>query len=115
MNELTKVTPKQLRRAADLKEIIDGLLSDLHRLLGSSAKNSDAAVPPKKRRKMNRVVRARMAAAARARWAKVKGTATAAKPTKKRKRKMSAAVKARLSAMARERWKKAKAQGKATL
>ena len=61
---------------------------------------------------VGRAGKARMGAAARARWAKIKGTK--ASPTKKR-RKMSAESRARISAAAKARWKKAKAAGKNTL
>ena len=60
---------------------------------------------------MSAAGRARIAAAARARWAKLKGT----KSMPKQKRKMSAAGRARIAAAARERWKRAKAQGKTSL
>jgi hypothetical protein len=58
---------------------------------------------------MSAAGKANMAAAGRARWAKIKGTQ--ATPTKKR-RKMSAEGRARISAAAKARWKKAKAAGK---
>jgi len=53
---------------------------------------------------------AKISAAQKARWARVKGTAAG-----RRRHKMSAASKARLAAVARARWKQAKAQGKSTL
>ena len=60
-------------------------------------------------------MRAKMAAAQQARWAKIKGTARATadsdeKPPKKR-RKMSAAGRAKIAAAARARWAKVKAEG----
>ena len=60
-----------------------------------------------------------MAAAQKARWAMIKGTAGATadsdeKPTKKR-RKMSAEAKAKIAAAARARWAKVRAEGKKTL
>ncbi|SRR5258706_11267868 len=106
---LTDFTPKQLRKAATLQERILSLQHDLNQILGASA--SAAATKGPKKRKMSRAGRAAIAAGARARWAKIKGT----KPGRKPKRKMTAAGRARLSAMAKARWKKAKAQGKATL
>ena len=53
---------------------------------------------------------AKISAAQKARWARVKGTSG-----RRKRRKMSAASKARLAAIARARWKQAKAQGKTTL
>jgi hypothetical protein len=69
---------------------------------------------PKKRRR-SAAVRAKMAAAQQARWAKIKGTDTSdSKPAKKR-RKFSAAVRAQFAAAARARWRKARAEGKTSL
>jgi len=100
-----------LRRAADIKDKIESLQKELSRLLDST----DGAAVPGKRRKMSAAGRARIAAAVRARWAKVKGQKSDAKPIKKARRKMSAAARAKIAAAARARWKKAKAQGKNTL
>jgi hypothetical protein len=111
---LTSLSPQQLRRAATIKEQIQSLENELGRILGDSTK-SVTAVAPKKKRKMSAAGRAKIAAAARARWAKVKGQKTAAKPIKKARRKMSAAARAKIAAAARARWKKAKAAGKKTL
>jgi hypothetical protein len=111
---LTSLSPQQLRRAATIKEKIQSLENELHRILGSSAK-SISAVAPKKKRKMSAAGRAKIAAAARARWAKVKGRKSVAKPVKKARRKMSAAGRANIAAAAKARWKTAKAQGKNSL
>ncbi len=105
------LSASQLRRAADLKDKIESLQKELSRLLGST----DGAAAPRKRRKMSAAGRARIAAAVRARWAKVNGRKSATKPVKKARRKMSAAGRAKIAAAARARWKKAKAQGKNTL
>jgi hypothetical protein len=83
-------------------------------MLGASIKPV-AAVAPKKKRKMSAAGRARIAAAQKARWAKVKGRKSVAKPVKKARRKMSAAGRAKIAAAARARWKKARAQGKNSL
>jgi hypothetical protein len=111
---LASLSAQQLRRAADLKDKIQSLENELHRIFGSSAK-SITAVAPKKKRKMSAAGRAKIAAAARARWAKVKGRKSVAKPIKKARRKMSAAARAKIAAAARARWQKAKAQGKNSL
>jgi hypothetical protein len=111
MNILS-LTSKQLNHAADLKEKIAALEKQITQLAGGGGNG----VPPpfafhkRAKRKMSAAGRARIAAAQRARWAKVKG----AKP-KVAKRKMSAAAKARLAAAARRRWAKAKAAGKNSL
>jgi hypothetical protein len=111
---LTSLSSKQLRRAADIKDKIQSLENELHRILGSSIEPV-AIVAPKKKRKMSAAGRAEIAAAARARWAKVKGRKSVAKPIKKARRKMSAAGRAKIAAAARARWKTAKAQGKNSL
>jgi methionyl-tRNA synthetase len=111
---LTSLSPQQLRRAADLKDKIQSLENELHRILGASIKPV-AAVAPKKKRKMSAAGRAKIAAAARARWAKVNGRKSAVKPVKQARRKMSAAGRAKIAAAARARWKTAKALGKNSL
>ena len=63
---------------------------------------------------MSAAGRAAIAAAARARWAKIRAEKTG-KAVKKGRRKMSAAAKARLSALAKARWAKAKKAGKSRL
>jgi len=108
------LSPRQLRRAADIKEKIDSLRDELAGLLGTPAQTEDGALPRRKRR-MSRSARAKIRAAQRARWAEIKAAAKSAGPTRMRKRKMSAAAKARLSAIAKARWKKARALGKTTL
>jgi hypothetical protein len=109
---MTHLSASQLRRAADIKDKIESLQKELAGLLGSS---TDGAAAPRKRRKMSAAGRARIAAAQKARWAKVNGRKSAAKPGKKARRKMSAAGRAKIAAAARARWKKAKAQGKNSL
>ena len=109
--QLSSLTATQLRRAAGLKEKIDALTRELALMLGAPA--SLSAKAPKKR-KMSRAGRAKVAAAQRARWAKIKGAKPAAKAPGKR-RKMSAAAKAKISAVAKARWAKAKASGKKSL
>ena len=66
---ITSLSPKQLRRAADIKEKIGSLQNELNQLLGSST------VTRAGRRggwKMSAAAKAKIAAAARARWAKIK-------------------------------------------
>ena len=110
MTDLLSLTTKQLRRAADLKEKIEALNKELVSILGAPAPVS--AKRPKKRG-MSAAGRAAVAAAQRARWAKIKKAEPAIKAPAKR-RKMSAAGRARISAAAKARWAKAKAAGKKT-
>jgi hypothetical protein len=70
MSTIIHLTPKQLRQAASIKEKIAALEKQLVKLAGS-----EVAVPAKagrKKRRMSAAGRARIAAAARARWARVK-------------------------------------------
>jgi hypothetical protein len=111
MSNLLSLTTKQLRRAADLKEKIEALNTELASILGTPASGS---VKAPKKRGMSAAGRTAVAAAQKARWAKIKGAKPAAKAPAK-KRKMSAAGRARISAAAKARWAKAKAAGKKTL
>src|SRR5690348_640095 len=106
---LNSLSPQELRRAAGLKEKIQSLEKKLHQLLGSS---TDTAAPagPRKEHKMSAAGRAKIAAAAKARWAKVRAGKSPAKP--KAKRKMSAAGRARIRAAVKARWARVRAAKK---
>lgn len=121
--DLTNLSPVQLRKAADLKERIDSLTSELASILGGDVALNPQPLPPKSgRRQMSAARRARIAAAARARWAKVRAgnggssrKAQSSASTGKARRQMSAAARARIAAAAKARWAKAKAAGKSRL
>ena len=118
--DLTNLSPAQLRKAAELKERIDSLTSELGRILGGAVSLNPQPLPPRAGgRQMSAAGRARIAAAARARWAKVraaKGGSSAAKSSAKSgRRQMSPAARAKIAAAARARWAKAKAAGKSRL
>jgi hypothetical protein len=108
---MTNLTASQLRRAADIKEQIESLQSQIAQLVGTT----DEAVPPRKRRTMSAAGRARIAAAQKARWVKLKNSNSDEKPVKKAIRKMSAVGRAKIAAAAKARWAKAKALGKNSL
>jgi hypothetical protein len=108
MTVLNSLSVEQLRKAVAIKEQIEHLEAQLGSVLGDAA---EPLVRSKKRHRMSAAGRARIAAAARARWTKVKGQ----QETPRKKRKVSAAARLRLSAAAKARWKKAKAAGKTTL
>lgn len=112
MSSISNLTVQQLRKAAALKEKIQSLEKDLNRLLGSTTASTPALAPKKKKFKMSAASRAKISAAAKARWAKVKGAKPAAKPAKKAKGKMSAAAKAKLSAKLKAVWAARKAAKK---
>ncbi len=114
---IENLTPSQLRKAAQLKEQIARLQGELNQLAGAPAVKTVAAkAAPKKKGGMSAAGRARIVAAQKARWAKIKAAkatvvAPAAKPAKK-KFVMSAAAKAKISAAAKARWAKIKAAKK---
>jgi hypothetical protein len=115
MANLENLSVEQLRKAVAIKEQIEQLQSELNSLV-----EGDGSPPARdgRRRRMSASARARIAAAQRARWARVKGRANgnAALVTKEKpKRRVSPATRARLSAMAKARWAKAKAAGQASL
>jgi hypothetical protein len=143
---MINITPAQLRKAADLKEKIQSLQEELGQLLGGEvATPAQLTKAPKKKRKISAAGIARIVAATKARWAKVRaakgGAATAPRPKRKfsaqaianiragvakrmaaqgkavRKPKIqrSAAWKAAISAAAKARWAKAKAAGRSRL
>ena|SRR5579862_8581308 len=110
MNQISSLSAEQLRRAAAIKDQIDNLESELGKILGGST----AAVKAGGKRTMSASARARIGAAQRARWAKVRGNHVA-KPAGAPRRKMSAAARAKIAAAARARWAKAKAAGRKRL
>jgi hypothetical protein len=111
---ITNLTPKVLRKAANLQEKILLLQKKLNQILGTAAPQENGAPAPRRRKLSARAI-ANIRAGAKKRWAKVKGTSVVSGPGRKRRRKMSAAGRARLSAMAKARWKRAKASGKSRL
>src|SRR5450432_4683239 len=94
MSLIANLSAQQLHQAADLKEKIAALEIELSQLLGSTAQTA-AAKAPKKKFRMSAAAKAKISAAAKLRWAKVKGakpTATPkASPAVKKKGGMSAA------------------------
>src|ERR1017187_6214881 len=139
MSTITNLTAQQLRQAADLKDQISALEKQLSQIVGASpaakpvAKPAVAKPPVKKKGTISAAGKARIVAAQKARWAKiraakatikpaaaspspapkpaVKASAPAAKPAGKpaAKSKMSAATKAALSAKLKAFWAKKKA------
>lgn len=119
-NPLLNLTVSQLKKAADLKERIDALNNELAQILDGETPvpftptaTPRRGRPPGKRGGMSAAGRARIAAAARARWAKIKSAGGAANlgvaGAPKKKRTMSAAARAKIAAAARARWAKVKA------
>lgn len=115
--ELTGLTTQKLRQAADLQEKIEMLQAQLARLL-SGGETFKAAVAVRSGRGGPRNIsaagRARIAAAARARWAKFNqekaATGNGQAPKKTGKRRLSAAGRAAIAAAAKARWARERAQ-----
>jgi hypothetical protein len=82
MNSLMSITPKELRRAANIQEKINSLEAELDSLATEETepvkvKHSvnyriKRGVAPKGKRTLSAATRAKIAAAARARWAKAR-------------------------------------------
>ncbi len=107
---LHDLTVNQLKRAAAIKEQIENLNKELRTILGAPAQSAAA---PKKNRPMSAAVKRKIAAAQKARWAKVRGAkpaAPSANPAAKAKKKtMSPAAKAKLSTKLKAYWAAKKA------
>jgi hypothetical protein len=120
MTTFSALSAQQLRRAAQVQEQIESLQAELNQILRGevptpSLTPAAVLVPAQPKRKMSAAGRAAIAAAARARWAKLraerKPVAVAQQPT----RKISAAGRARLAALAKARWANVKRAGKKSL
>jgi hypothetical protein len=103
MINLQDLTTSQLNRIIALKEKIETLQGEIASIVNGGG---EAPVPVEKvkRRRMSAAARKRIAAGARARWAKVKGTAD--KPAKNGKNRLSAAGRAAIIAGTKARWAK---------
>ena len=107
MTDLNDLTATQLHRIVALKEQIEALKGQIDSIV---AGDGDVPAPldvsgPKKRR-MSASARAKIAAGARARWAKVKAAKGEVAP--KNRRKMSASARAKIAAAQRARWARVK-------
>ena len=112
MNPLD-LTVSQLKRAAAIKERIEALNKELRGILGAPAAPRS---PPKKKRTMSAATKKQIAAAQKARWAKLRRaepTTRSAKPAATAKKKsMSPAARAKLSAKLKAYWAAKKARKK---
>jgi hypothetical protein len=93
----------QLKQALKVSQQIEKLQTKLKRILGGDISLSHSGG----RRTMSAATRKKIAAAQKARWAKLSG-----KPAK---RTMSAVARAKIALAAKRRWKEAKAAGKTKL
>jgi hypothetical protein len=101
---ITDLSAEQLRQAAQIKDQITTLEKQLQALLGNVSNGKPAEGG------MSAAGRARISAAAKARWAKIKKDNGTTAKTASGKRSMSKAAKDKISAAAKARWAKIKAE-----
>jgi hypothetical protein len=117
---ITTLTPKQLRQAANLQEKIASLKAELASIFGLETKAAPVQKAKPAKRKLSASHLAKIRAAQKLRWAKVKAAKAkiapvkavvkvSAKPVTKKKGGMSAAGRARIVAAQKARWAKIKA------
>src|SRR5258707_14342923 len=108
---LIDLTPEQLKRAASIKERIDGLNKQLRGILGAPA---TSRASPTRNRSMSASVKKKIAATQKARWAKVGSSrpATVSATTAAKQKSMSPAARAKLSAKLKAYWAAKKKTGK---
>jgi hypothetical protein len=95
------------------KHSLESSLAAINRALGGAVVAAPAPEKVKRgRRKMSASARALIAAAQKARWAKVRAGKPEAPAPKRKKHTMSAAGRARIAAAQRARWAKLKAEKK---
>jgi hypothetical protein len=103
---LLQLSINQLKRAAAIKEQIEDLNKELRGIFAGPGKS---AVAPKKTRTMSAAAKRNIAAAQRARWAKLRSRPSPAPAVKAKKKTMSPAAKAKLSAKLKAYWAAKKA------
>jgi hypothetical protein len=108
---LFDLTPEQLKRAASIKEQIDGLNKQLRSILGAPTTSRTA---PTRNPGMSASVKKKIAATQRARWARLRRTksATASVRPAAKKTVISTATRAKLSAKLKAYWAAKKKSGK---
>ena len=109
---LNDLTASQLRKAMAVKERIEALENELNDILGGAESTPTAGGNEggiRRRRKMSPEAREKIAAAQRARWARVNAGKPAPEKPAKGKRTMSPAAKAKIAAAARARWARVRA------
>jgi hypothetical protein len=103
----------QLHRIIAIKAQIETLQGQIDTII-AGGNGGDFPIPMiaaerRRRRRMSAAGRARISAAAKARWAKIRGNAaTVAKPAKKGKRRLSPAGRAAIVAATKARWARVK-------
>lgn len=131
MSNISQLSAAQLRHAAEVQSQIETLQAELAKVLGGAASSSTvpvpvAAVAPVKaagtKRRLSAAGRARIIAASKAYWARVRvgakptaAKAVAAKASANKRPVITAAGRAKLAAIAKARWAKVRASGKSRL
>ena len=107
---LYDLTPAQLKRAASIKEQIEGLNKKLRAILVATATSGRT---PKNSRAMSASIKKKIAATQKARWAKLRRakpvTSSVKSAAKGKKKTMSPAARAKLSAKLKAYWAAKKA------
>src|SRR4051812_33977401 len=102
---LIDLTVNQLKRAAAIKEQVEKLNQELASIVGTQSTSRSA---PRTHRTMDAAVRKKIAAAQKARWAKIHGakaaTRSATTSAVAKKKTMSPAARAKLSAKLKAYW-----------
>ena len=83
---MINLTPQQLRKAANIQEKIQSLQKQLGQLLGGEVSTAAEPTEAPKKRKFSAAARAKMKAAQKARWAKIKGESKPFQSQRKLKR-----------------------------
>lgn len=109
---INRLSPEQLRKAADIQERIQTLQQELGDLLNTEITGAGNGNQFARKRRLSAAGRAAIGAATKARWARFRKHAG---NESKRKRKMSAAGRAAIAAAVKARWAKAKAAGKSKI
>lgn len=98
------ISVKDLQEAISIRQQIDNLQRRLSSLLkGAPQRQAAPAAPASQGRYFSPATRAKLAAAARARWARTRGSNGGATPTKKRGQ-LTAAGRRKLSQLMKARW-----------
>jgi hypothetical protein len=106
---LFDLTPEQLKRAASIKERIDGLNKQLRGILGAPA---TSRASPTRNPRMSASVKKKIAATQRARWAKVRSSKPVSARPAAKKTVISTATRAKLSAKLKAYWAAKRKSGK---
>jgi hypothetical protein len=88
-NPLANISLQQLNQAIAIREKIEDLETELGRMLGGKSRSAAAPGLKRRRRTMSAAARAKISAAAKARWAKRKGPRRMSRPVAARTKKPS--------------------------